>query len=48
MEISIADFHKSFYIPEIQKLAFHLTHVRILVLYGPVRAKYPGDTFIPL
>ena len=30
MEISIADFHRSLYIPEIQNLAFHLPHVRIL------------------
>ena len=29
-EHSIADFHTSFYIPEIKKLAFHLTNVRIL------------------
>ena len=27
METSIADFHKSFYIPAIKKLAFHLPHV---------------------
>ena len=30
METSISDFHKSFYIPAIHKLAFHLPHVRIL------------------
>ena len=30
MEITISDFHTSFYIPEIQKLAFHLPHARIL------------------
>ena len=30
METSISDFHTSFYIPAIQKLAFHLPHVRIL------------------
>ena len=30
MEITIYDFHTSFYIPAIQKLAFHLPHVRIL------------------
>ena len=30
METSISDFHKSFYIPAIKKLAFHLPHVRIL------------------
>ena len=30
METSIADFHTSFYIPEIQHLVFHLPRVRIL------------------
>ena len=30
METAISDFHTSFYIPAIQKLAFHLPHVRIL------------------
>ena len=30
METTISDFHTSFYIPDIQKLAFHLPHVRIL------------------
>ena len=30
METTISDSHKSFYIPDIQKLAFHLPHVRIL------------------
>ena len=30
METTISDFHTSFYIPSIQKLAFHLPHVRIL------------------
>ena len=30
METKISDFHTSFYILAIQKLAFHLTHVRIL------------------
>ena len=30
MEKTIYDFHTSFYIPAIQKLAFHLPHVRIL------------------
>ena len=30
METTIYDFHTSFYIPSIQKLAFHLPHVRIL------------------
>ena len=29
-ETTIYDFHTSFYIPAIQKLAFHLPHVRIL------------------
>ena len=27
METTISDFHTSFYIPAIQKLAFHLPHV---------------------
>ena len=30
METSIADFQKSFYIPEIQKLAFQLPHICII------------------
>ena len=30
METYITDFHTSFYIPEIQKLAFHLPHVHIM------------------
>ena len=30
METTISDFHTIFYIPAIQKLAFHLPHVRIL------------------
>ena len=30
METTISNFHKSFYIPEIQKLAFHIPHVKIL------------------
>ena len=30
METTISDFHTSFYIPAIQKLAFHLPHVHIL------------------
>ena len=30
METSISDFHTSYYIPAIRKLAFHLLHVRIL------------------
>ena len=29
-ETTISDFHTSFYIPAIQKLTFHLPHVRIL------------------
>ena len=29
-ETTISDFHTSFYIPAIKKLAFHLPHVRIL------------------
>ena len=33
MQISISCFHTSFYIPEIQRLAFHLPHVRILVTH---------------
>ena len=31
METKISGFHTSFYIPAIQKLAFHLPHVRIIV-----------------
>ena len=30
METTISDFHTSFYIPDIQKLAFHLPHAHIL------------------
>ena len=30
METKISDFHTSFYISAIQKLVFHLPHVRIL------------------
>ena len=30
METKISDFHTSFYIPAIQKLAFHLPHLHIL------------------
>ena len=30
MESSIVDFHRDFYIPAIQKLAFRLPHVHIL------------------
>ena len=29
METTISDFYTRFYIPAIQKLAFHLSHVRI-------------------
>ena len=31
METSIVDFHKRFYIPAMQKLLFHLSHVNIIV-----------------
>ena len=39
METTISDFHTSFYIPAIHKLAFHLPHVRILGKshYGELR-----------
>ena len=30
METTISNFHTSFFIPEIQKLAFHIPHVQIL------------------
>ena len=30
MEKTISNFHTSFYIPEIQKLAFHIPHVQIM------------------
>ena len=30
METKVSDFHTSFYISAIQKLAFHIPHVRIL------------------
>ena len=30
MEITISNFHTSFYIPDIQKLEFHNPHVQIL------------------
>ena len=30
METTISNFHTSFYIPETQKLAFHIKHVQIL------------------
>ena len=30
MKTTISDFHTSFFIPAIKKLAFHLPHVRIL------------------
>ena len=38
MEICIADFHTSFYIPSIQNLAFHFPHVCIL------RTNHCGNT----
>ena len=39
IEKTISYFHTSFYIPAIQKLAFHLPHVRILGInnYGEMR-----------
>ena len=39
METTIYDYHTSFYIPAIQKLDFHLPHVRILGTnhYGEIR-----------
>ena len=30
METTISNFHTSFFIPEIQKLSFHIPHVQIL------------------
>ena len=33
MESSIVEFNQDFYIPEIQKLAFHLPYVRILGMH---------------
>ena len=41
MEATISDFRNSFYIPAIQKLAFHLPHVRILDTnqWGEMRRK---------
>ena len=30
IETTISNFHTSFYIPEIRKLAFNLTHVQVL------------------
>ena len=30
MDTTISDFHTSFYIPDIQRLSFHLTHMHIL------------------
>ena len=30
METTISNFHTSLYIPEIQKLAFHIPHVQIM------------------
>ena len=32
METTISNFDTSFYIPEIQKLAFHIPHVQIIVI----------------
>ena len=39
METTIYNYHASFYIPEIQKLAFQITHVQILGMnhYGDYR-----------
>ena len=39
METTIYNFHKSFYIPAIQKLEFHIPHVQILV------KNHCGDSF---
>ena len=33
METNISNYHKSFYIPEIHKLAFHITHLQILGIH---------------
>ena len=41
METTISNFHTSFYIPEIHKLAFHLTHV----VMGPLRGSL-GASFV--
>ena len=30
METYISDYHKSFYIPELQNIALHLSHVHIV------------------
>ena len=30
METTISNFHTSFYIPEIQKLVFHIPHIQIM------------------
>ena len=30
MDISILDFHQCLYIPAMQKISFHLSHVRII------------------
>ena len=39
METTISNFHTAFFVPEIQKLAFHITHVQILV------TNHCGDSF---
>ena len=33
MESSIVEFYRGFYIPDIHKLTFHLTHVSIIVIH---------------
>ena len=33
MESSIVEFHRDFYIPAIQKISFHLPHIRIIETY---------------
>ena len=38
MEKTVSNFHTSFYIPEIQKLTFHIPHVQIL------RTNHCGDS----
>ena len=40
METTISDFHTSFYITAIQKLAFHLSHVRILCTHHCVELRF--------
>ena len=39
METSIYDFYTSFYIQEIQKLAFHMPHVRIIETHNYVNTR---------